>query len=62
MTTDSRNPEEAHHRRVAKILGQARRETSVRDVIVFSCGRLWAVLLSLGAVLYVLASGKHADE
>ena len=38
--------------RVARILGRARREVAMRDFITFIFGRIWAVILLVGAQLY----------
>ena len=46
--------QQEHHRRVAAILKQARRETGVRDLLTFGLATMWTALLGLGAVLYAL--------
>jgi hypothetical protein len=43
-----------HDRRVEAVLGRARRETGVRDLLTFSFVKMWAALLAVGAVFCVL--------
>jgi hypothetical protein len=50
-----------HERRVQTVLRRARQETGVRDLVSFSLGRMWTVLLSLGAVVYALFA-RHGSE
>jgi hypothetical protein len=52
----------AHERRVQNVLIRARQEIGVRDLISFSLGRMWSVLLSLGAVVYALIAKKAAEQ
>jgi hypothetical protein len=59
------NDNEGHERRVASILSSARREVGVRDLLVFSCARMWTVVLAIGAVVYGLCTRwcvRHSNE
>jgi hypothetical protein len=42
--------------RVARIVARVRRRTGVRDLVTFSCVRMWGPLLGVCAVLYVLVT------
>lgn len=50
----------AHEKRVRDVLNRARHEVGVRDLVTFSLGGMWKVLLSLGAVVYALFAKRDA--
>ena len=45
-------------RRIDTILTKVRRETSMRDVLIFSMAKAWSVLLIFGSVMYVVADSR----
>ena len=50
--------DQAHERRVQRILKQARRETGLRDLLTFCGARVWIAILALGAAAYVAIANR----
>lgn len=48
-------PDEFSEARIKKILNQSKREAGARDLLTFTFGRAWSVLLILGATFVVVA-------
>lgn len=57
-------PDEEGEARIGRILRKTQREIATRDILTFTLGRAWSVLLIVGATFVVLADqfAKNGDS